>query len=57
MRIPIAQWNAEYTARQKGYATCRYLGSLGGGRVEPQLERIIELHDYATRCNERLPLA
>ncbi len=53
----FARWNAEYAARQKGYATCRYLGTLGKGGVQPQAERVIELHDYATRCNEPLPLA
>lgn len=53
----FARWNADYATRQKGYATCRCLGTLGNGVVAPQVERIIEFHDYATRCNEPLPLA
>lgn len=50
-------WKSEYDARQRRYATCRFLGQLGGGTVHPEVERIIELHDFATRCNEPLALA
>jgi hypothetical protein len=51
------KWKAQYEARQCQYATCRFLGSLGDGAVHPEVERVLELHDFATRCNEPLELA
>ena len=51
------EWEAGYSSRQANFATCRFLGTLGGNRVHPDVERIIELHDDATRCNEKLSLA
>jgi hypothetical protein len=51
------QWKSEYDARQREYATCRFVGQLGNGDVHPEVGRIIELHDFATRCNEQLALA
>lgn len=53
----FARWNAQYAARQKGYATCRFLGTLGSASVHPHAERIVELHDYSTRASEPLALA
>jgi len=50
-------WKAEYEARQGNYATCRFLGQLGNGSTLPEVAQVIELHDFATRCNERLALA
>ncbi|MHB9048241.1 MAG: hypothetical protein ACYC35_20200 [Pirellulales bacterium] len=66
VRYPIAddaaaerqeQWQAVYDARQRGYATCRFLAHLGDGEVHPEVARIVELHDFVTRCNEALALA
>ena len=51
------QWKVTYDARQRDYATCRFLGQVGNGDVHPEAGQVIELHDFATRCNEPLPLA
>ena len=51
------RWEADYEACHRGYATCRFLGQLGTGVVHPEAERIVELHDFVTRCSESLPLA
>jgi hypothetical protein len=46
------QWKVKYEARQRDYATCRFLGQLGNGCVHPEVARIVELHDFVTKCNE-----
>jgi len=51
------RWKAEYNACQKRYATCRFLGHFGSDRVHPEVAQMIELHDFATRCNDPLALA
>jgi len=51
------QWKATYDACEGRYATCRFVGQLGGDTIHPEAERIIELHDFVTKCNESLPLA
>jgi hypothetical protein len=51
------QWLSTYKTSQSGYATCRYLGTIGRGTVHPAVENIIEVHDKVTRCGESLELA
>lgn len=51
------RWRQGYTSRQAQFATCRYLGSYGSGRVIPDAETIIEIHDKLTRSAEPLLLA
>jgi hypothetical protein len=51
------KWKAAYDACQREYATCRFLGQLGDGTTHPEAAQVIELHDFATRCNEPLALA
>ena len=51
------RWKEDYELRHTQFATCRLLGSLGNPFVHPEVLRIVELHDAATRCNESLPLA
>lgn len=51
------KWKTEYEVRQRGYATCRFLGRLGNEMVHPEVSQFVELHDFATRCNEQLKLA
>jgi len=53
----FARWEADYQARQRGYATCRFLGEVGRGRVHPDVRPVVELHDFVTRCSEPLELA
>jgi hypothetical protein len=51
------QWQSEYLERQSGYATCRFLGTMGPETVHPEIEPVVELHDRLTRCDEKLELA
>jgi len=51
------EWLSQYEQRQRGYATCRWLGEVGSGQVHPEAELIVQLHDFVTRCQEPLPLA
>jgi hypothetical protein len=51
------EWLAGYKSRQSRYATCRLLGTLGNTAIHPEVERIIEIHDTVTRCNEPCELA
>jgi hypothetical protein len=51
------QWKAKYDVCQREYATCRFVGQFGSGLIHPDVEQVIELHDWATRCNEPLALA
>jgi hypothetical protein len=51
-------WLGEYEEASKGYATCRYLETVGkGGIVGSDDGDLVELHDRATRANQSLPLA
>ncbi len=51
------KWMAKYEARQRNFATCRFLGHVGAEEVHPEVKRVIELHDFVTKCNEHLALA
>ncbi|MCY2989035.1 MAG: hypothetical protein NTY19_14365 [Planctomycetota bacterium] len=51
------KWDANYTASQDKYATCRLLGTLGVDQVRPEVDQVIQIHDRMTRCNAPLPLA
>lgn len=53
----FAAWLGEYDRASKRYATCRYLETIGNGSPRGDTERLIELHDRETRCDEALPLA
>jgi len=53
----FAQWVAEYDARHRHFATCRLLGEVGSGEVHPEVQQVIELHDFATKCHDPLELA
>jgi hypothetical protein len=50
-------WKTEYDWRQREFATCRFLGQSGCGVVHPEVQRIVELHDFVARANEPLQLA
>lgn len=51
------KWDASYQSLQREYVTCRFVGQMGSQEVHPEVGRIVELHDFVTRCTERLPLA
>jgi hypothetical protein len=56
-RRRFASWITEYEKASTGYATCRYLETIGTGRPGGLKSRLLELHDRVTRCSEPLPLA
>jgi hypothetical protein len=53
----FAQWLDEYQKLQAGYATCRYLATIGDAPLHPEVETVLQVHDHLTRCQEALPLA
>jgi len=50
-------WDAGYRERQRRYATCALLGTLGHAEVHPEVRDIVALHDAETRASSGLPLA
>ncbi len=53
----LEAWLAEYERRQSGYATCRFVGTLGNQSIHSEIEPVIEMHDDFTRAHQDLPLA
>lgn len=52
-----AAWVADYERRAAGFASCRYLGSVGSGAVHLRLQPVVALHDRESRAHEAgLPL-
>ena len=51
------RWKEDYESRQTQFATCRLMGTVGDPFVHPEVLRIVELHDRATRAGEAVPLA
>lgn len=57
-RLPERErWASDYERKAEGYAACRFVESLGGGRVDADADRVRELHDAACRAESDLPLA
>lgn len=52
-----AAWVAEYDTACAGFASCRYLDTLGRGGVCPAARPVLELHDRLCKANTTLPLA
>jgi hypothetical protein len=50
-------WLGKYEQLSQGYATCRYLETVGAGSPRNFARDVIDLHDRATRATEALPLA
>lgn len=53
----FAQWLGEYSAAASGFATCRYLETIGTAKSSPATKLLVDLHDRLTRADESLPLA
>jgi len=53
----FADWLAKYEKAASGFATCRYLETVGSGAASGDARILQQLHDRATRCDEPLPLA
>lgn len=56
-KTAFTAWVQRYESISAGYATCRYLETVGPGSPGGTAEKLIALHDLHTRCNEALPLA
>lgn len=41
----FAEWLSEYRARSAGHAACRFLDTIGSGRVAAELAPLVKLHD------------
>lgn len=50
-------WLADYEAASTGFASCRYVESIGSGRPSYRTRAIVEEHDTVTRALSDLPLA
>ena len=57
VRERFSKWLSEYEKTAAGYATCRYVETVGNGRATGDARHLQELHDRVTRCDEPLPLA
>jgi len=51
------RWLRSYVAACEKYATCRFVTVLGRGRSCADAERLVLVHDEATRAGSALPLA
>ena len=56
-QIRFESWLRQYEELSAGYATCRYLETVGKGMPKGDASKLLEVHDRATRSNEPLPLA
>jgi len=52
-----AEWVAKYEEASLGYASCRYLDTLGDGRETAEVAPVRELHDTLSRATSSLPIA
>lgn len=43
-------WVEAYESRAREYAACRYLESVGSGRIHPVLQPVVHLHDRESRA-------
>ena len=55
--ILFQNWKSKYIAAASRYATCKYLASFGGARIDPQFEELVAYHDEQTKATSGLPLA
>lgn len=50
-------WLRDYDAQSTRYASCRYIESLGSGRIDRHAKLVQELHDQLCQANSALPIA
>ncbi len=50
-------WIADYEVLAEGFASCRYVDTLGEGSAAPEIEAVRDLHDRLCRADSDLPLA
>jgi hypothetical protein len=46
------QWIGDYEQHSQGYASCRFVETLGNGRVDPAAEFVQQLHDTFCRADD-----
>ena len=51
------EWEAKYQAASARYATCQFVASFGGGKMEPGFQELVEHHDQETKAKSGLGLA
>jgi hypothetical protein len=51
------EWDAQYAATAARYATCQYVASFPGARIEPAFQDLIDYHDRVSKATSQLPLA
>jgi len=55
--VAFRQWLEEYERAGRGVGTCRFVGVVGSGSARGVARDVVDLHDRATRANERAALA
>lgn len=50
-------WEAQYQTASANWATCEFISSIGSPTIHPEVQRILTLHDEATKADSKLPLA
>jgi hypothetical protein len=53
----FARWQKRYAKLSAGYATCALVATIGRAPVHPDVARILDVHDEATKALSGLPLA
>lgn len=58
VRLPErSEWISEYERAAAGYASCRFIESLGSGTVHPAVADVQQIHDELCQANSDLPIA
>jgi hypothetical protein len=52
-----AAWISTYEAAAQSFSACRFVESIGSGIVDPEVRRVMELHDELCRAQSQLPIA
>ena len=52
-----SEWVREYEERSAGHASCRYVETVGTGRMAPGVEEVRRIHDDLSRADTRLEIA
>lgn len=55
--VRFREWEGLYTTQAARYATCRFVASFGGERIEPEFLELVEYHDRETKASSGLKLA
>jgi len=53
----FASWEAAYRAASEGFASCRFVESIGSARTTPESRAVVEEHDRVALAQSDLPLA